>query len=225
MSLRVYDVEICFAGRVLGGVPNNPDILKEHLLRTCKKHFDGDEDEAQREAEETLNNIDAEVAEQVNIFRRNETAQLCIAGYQIKAMIREAGSMLGMTKKRKGRASFRQTLQHGLFVKPELIGLRRMNGTGQLEPIDDADGTQEDVGAVFDRAGQRSIITANEFVDSAQCAFSVRVVDNGAITDKEMKQLFGLAREIGIGSKRSRDCGKFQILAYNVADELPLDDF
>jgi len=219
MPYRVYDLEIAFTGRVLGGIPGKEEVLKGHLMRQCQKHFGGDEDKAAEEAKATLENIDEELATHVNVFRRNPDGVLCLAGYQVKAMIREAGSMLGMTKARKGRASFRQTLQHGFFVQPKLMELLS-GGT----PIRTPDGKQEDTGTIVDKAGARSIITANEYVEEATCAFRVLVVDNGAIKDEEMKELFGLARNIGLGSKRARDAGTFEITSYQVADPVPVDD-
>lgn len=220
-TFRVYDVEVAFRGRILGGLPSNQDLLREHLLRRCKKHFKDDAEAAEAEAKKILDNLDEEVQEHINVFRRNDEGVLCLAAYQVKALIKEAGSMLGMTRARPKRASFRQTVQHGLFVSPELLPLfvRGVHG-GITEPS----GTQENVGTVTDRTGPRSIITVNEHVEGASCAFLIRVIENGAITDQEMHELFGISREIGLGAKRAQGCGTFDITGYEVVDSLPVDD-
>jgi hypothetical protein len=218
-TFRVYDVKIAFRGRVLGGIPSNQDLLRDHLLRQCKKHFGDDAEAAEAEAKEIMENLDEAVEQQINVFRRDSEGTLCLGAYQIKGMIREAGSMLGMTRTRPNRASFRQTVQHGFFPIPPLIRFRRGN-----EWVAKADGTQEDCGTVVDRSGARSIITVNEYVENAGCEFRLRVVDNGAITDQEMRELLGISRDIGLGAKRPQGCGTFDIVSFEVVDSVPVDD-
>jgi len=194
-----FSVELKLRGKLIGGQPKNPDILKEHLKR---KGFT--DEQIEKEIEEK--NIDKEKEKNWMGFERNMTAQnktepnttLCIRGYQIKGLLKETAKLFNMNTNHKG---LKPTLQK-IKVKPRKVSL------GKTE----CDGTIEKTGTVLGRLGPRSIITKADYVKKPTLKFEVWVPNNLKVSDELLLELFQAGEEIGLGSMRNFDYGEYDLV-------------
>lgn len=213
-----YRVSLTFAGRVMGGVPQKPEIIESWLRRTL---IGGDE-ELRMQLLKTLDDLDIEVplnptreeiveaANKVaatrngNTFRRNDQG-LYLSDYQIKALFKEctnilfAGDRWGVTKK--GPKSF---LSERVFVDESKIHL----GRGE------ADGVHLQVGQVSGPKGPRSTLTYYDYCENATVHFTVSSL-NDCITLDQWKKILLLGQREGIGALRSMGYGQFRVTAFD----------
>lgn len=208
-----YAVELQFREKVYGGLPKHPDLLDEHGRRLA-----GADDEflaklkEEVAADEELTEVQLkELAEKSWTGFKSDAKGLYMSDYQIKAMLKMANDTL----KLKGyTASKKQTMQHGLFVKP--AKLHFIPSDTAVGRVTKPDGFDERAGTVRDvRTGQsRSIIRRADYVERATLLFEVWVVDNKAWPEAELRSAFELGQEIGLGSMRSYETGKFDLLKF-----------
>lgn len=216
-----YAVELQFREKVYGGLPKHPDLLEEHIERIA-----GKDDEFLAKVKEEVQSGDDPTDEQLKElaqkswtgFKSNEDG-LYLSDYQIKAMLKMANDTL----KLKGyTASKKQTIQHGLFIKPVRIHFIAVVPPDGVHPsipdrrLMEPDGFDEKAGTVRDvRTGQsRSILRRADYVSEARLKFEVWVVDNRAWPEEELRSCFELGQEIGLGSMRSYENGKFDLLKF-----------
>lgn len=202
-----YEVEIQFRGKVYGGLPKHPDLLDDHGRRIA-----GEDDaflnklkEEVSDGEELTGEQLKELAEKSWTGFKSDADGLYMSDYQIKAMLKMANDTL----KLKGyTASKKQTIQHGLFVRPPQIHF--------VPKVVGPDGFDEVAGTVRDvRTGQsRSILRRADYVERANLYFHIWVVDNKAWTEDQLRSCFELGQEIGLGSMRSYEHGKFDLLKF-----------
>lgn len=214
-----YRVTATFTGRVMGGVPQKPDVI-EGWLRT--KMGVTDEEELAMILRRTLAELGKEppagatlgdlfaASEEIaaerngNTFRRDGNG-LYLAGYQFKAMLKEntnilyAGSRWGVTKK--GPKSF---LAERVFVEEDRIYL------GRTEP----DGTHLQLGQVSGPQGPRSTLTYYDYCTQPEIAFTVKSL-NDCIEPQQWKAILTLAQDNGIGAIRSMGYGRFRVTGFD----------
>lgn len=183
---KKFEVTITFRDKVYGGLPRNKEILQNFI--EAKKPELNVEEEAK-----TLDIV--EETEKVWCGFRTDEKGVYLCDYQVKALLRESAKTLKYTKTKKG---FLQTLQHGVFIKPRNLHLKK-------EP----DGYEDFCGHVMTMQGKRSILKRCDYVSQATVTFEVWIVDNGDISDDAFTSMLELAQEIGLGSTRSFQNGKF----------------
>lgn len=226
-----YRVALTFTGKIMGGVPRDPQII-EGWLRS-KAGID-DEQEVRQAMLRTLVELGAELTgtetfdeivaasealaaqRQTNGFKRDDQG-LYIESRQVKAMLKEsvnilfAGDRWGRTKK--GPRSY---TAERLFVRPDRIHL------GRMEP----DGVDMVIGHVTGPQGPRSTLGYHEYVEQASIEFTVDSTDatpggKGAPTDcidpDHWPLIWMHAEANGLGALRSQGHGQFAVTAFEKA--------
>lgn len=214
-----FDVALKFNGRVMGGTPNNPDIIRGWL---AAKAGITDEQEIQHLTAETLAQLgypvrpDMSVDEvreamavieersHTNSFKRDEQG-LYLEDRVVKAMLREqvnilfAGERWGRTKK--GPRSF---FVERVFVSPARVHLGRMV----------ADGTQLFIGHTDGPSGRQSNLTRYEYAESPVIEFSLAVLKD-EIGEEAWPEIWLLGERNGLGSLRSQSFGQFETIKWD----------
>jgi hypothetical protein len=252
-SRHFYKVRLQFNDYVLGGVPFNPEMIEGWT----KTRYLGVEDEdlwrrrylstlaevgQDAKALMTVEQADAEhidaaaelIAEERNStgFRRDKDGGLYLAGYQIKAMLKEAanialmGQSLGGYKKtvktgtRKGQVDTvgakqpRAYVAERVFVNPERIYLGRpLDSEGVGLRRDQGDLEMTLMGRVWTPQGPKQIIGKHEAVYKATIEFEV-MTDPDALTKKQWDDTWLKGQENGIGSGRSLGNGRFTLIDF-----------
>lgn len=219
-----YHVSATFVAKVMGGVPQKPEIIESWL----RQRILGGDEELRVQLLKTLDDLDIEVptdatreeiieaAKQVaatrngNTFRRDEHG-LFLADYQAKAMLKECTAILypggnvagshkwGVTKK-----APRSYLAERVFVDEAAIHL------GRLEP----DGTHLQVGQVSGPKGPRSTLTYYDYCERATIAFTVSSVED-CIKPDHWRRILLLGQREGVGALRSMGYGQFRVTAFD----------
>lgn len=214
-----YRVTLTFVDRVMGGVPQKPEIIEGWLKQRIAEDDDG---EIKLMMRKTLEELGVEVdvnmtrddlyaaarvvaAEQHgNTFRRDANGMF-LASYQIKAALKEntnilyAGDRWGKTKK--GPKSY---LAERVFVDEEHIYLGR----------DKADGVHLQIGHVTGPQGPRSTLTYYDYVQQPTISFTLSSVED-CIASDQWKRILVLMQRNGIGALRSLGHGQFRVTAFD----------
>jgi hypothetical protein len=232
-----YGVSIRFTELVIGGIPQNPEMIESWL----RKRVLGGDQELAIMFRRTLADLEIEVAEDASIddmiaaakqvaserngntFRRSE-GQLILNAYNIKAMLKEATSILypwaseltgdvdkdGKLKKAithrwgptgKKAASL---VAERIYVSPYAIPLDR------FEP----DGTLMQVGHVDGPKGKRSILSYADYCVQPEIDFTLSSAED-MVTREQWERILVLGQRLGTGASRSMGHGQFKITAFD----------
>jgi hypothetical protein len=213
-----YRVGLTFTELVVGGIPQNPEMI-ESWLRT--RILGGDQELAIM-LRRTLDDLEIEVPAEAgvdemiaaakeiaatrnaNTFRRNAQG-LCLAAYNVKAMLKEATAILypyqvekwGPTKK-----AARALLAERIFVDDYLIPL------GRMEP----DGTFMNVGHVDTPRGKRSTLSYHDYCVQPEIGFTMSSSED-ILTKDQWARILIQGQKLGIGAMRSMGHGQFKVTA------------
>jgi hypothetical protein len=200
---KKFAVEMQARERIYGGLPRHEDVIDAFTTAKIK-----DNEKARGVAEQLKEDIEPldqeeELSKMWCGFRSFNGSGIFLADYQIKAMLRESAKTLGFLIK-----SFRQTFQHGLFIKPTDIRLS-----------DKPDGYEDFFGHVMGPRGDRSILKRADYSEKRIIKYEAWIVDNGTISDDKFKKMVELSQEIGLGSMRSFQKGKLNLLKFKKQDD------
>jgi hypothetical protein len=140
-----------------------------------------------------------------NTFRR-KGGQLCLADYQVKAMLKESTAVLypygpdnkwGPTRK-----APRSAVAEWLFVDEHDIPL------GRTEP----DGVHMQIGHVTGPKGPRSTLTYYDYCERATVTFTVSSLED-RMRREHWERVLVLGQRLGLGALRSLAHGQFVVLA------------
>jgi hypothetical protein len=213
-----YRVEARARGKIMGGIPNDPETVKNWLAAKM-----GIDNEAELAAltrrilqERGIPISDDATLEQMkgiaegfgeerhtNGFMRDATG-LYLENRNVKAMFKEvcnilyAGERWGTT--RKGPKAY---LAERVFICEERIYLGRA----------EADGVQQVIGHVPSPQGPKSTLTRFEYVEGAAFAFTAMSLRD-CIEPDQWGEMLTLAQENGIGAVRSQSFGTFDVLRF-----------
>lgn len=212
-----YRVAATFTGRIMGGVPQKPEMIEAWL----RQRITGGDEEVKRMVLVTLDELGVDVSEGMsmedlyaaakqvaseqhgNTFRRDENG-LFLAAYQIKAALKEntnilfAGDRWGATKK--GPKSF---LSERVFVDEDRVYL------GKKEP----DGVHLQIGHVTGPRGPRSTLTYYDYCEQPSIAFTVSSLKD-EVTMDQWQAIFISMQRNGLGALRSMGYGQFRVTQF-----------
>jgi hypothetical protein len=223
-----------FRERVYGGLPKNPHIFdawqKAKLAKIVPVEPSPEERErlglvtgavmVQRMAEEDredVGELDETVEAGETVFRRDAEGRLVLREFMLKSAIKEATQRLGYYQKLKrnedgmGLRSWQQT---GFYVDPRLLYLMR---DGQ--PLTEPDGCDEAQGRVPTPKGPKSILRKSEYVERPTLEFTIKMLPFKGFGYPELARVLTLVCEIGVGSWRSREEGKLDLLSFEAVEE------
>jgi len=197
---KKYAVSAQFRGQVLGGIPKVKGLIEPWL---CSKGLSGRD--LQTVAQTTAIEVQAKQGEDLEIrnwtgFKKDREG-LFIEERQIKALLKEAAYVLRLSR----IAGFKDSISHGVFVKPEKIRLLRAG-----KPLHEPDGYVERPIHVLTRQGPRTSVVRQDFVLKPHSSFDL-VVASPLVRFDDLQRLLRLGEEIGLGASRSQGFGKFVI--------------
>lgn len=191
-------VTLYFRDRLYGGLPRSTKVLNSYLEAKFGVLPD---DFADRLASEVASQDFAEKEELATTgFKRDEHG-LYLSDYQIKAMLKQCATLLKITTAVRGS---RQVFHEGLVIRPVKLYL------GRQEP----DGVEEFCGHVMTMQGKRSVLRQGEYVERVSMEMEVWVLDTKVVSIDHLRQCFELGQEVGLGSYRSFEKGKFDVVTF-----------
>ena len=208
-----FEIEIKFREKLHGGLPKNEDALKAYV----KKEF--------KSEDTTPTDTDLELTEEKEIsvtgFRCDDVG-IYVGGYQVKAMLAQSASLLGLTTAKRGA---KNTLKEGLIIEGRNAVGENTGTKCYLLPIKtEPDGTEGHTGNVPTPQGNRSIVKAIEYVEQPSLKFALFILENrmGAdgtatknLTVKDIKSILAHGRTVGLGSHRKYESGHFDVVSFN----------
>jgi len=197
---RKYAATIQFRDQILGGIPKAKDLIEFWLRR---KGFSGRE--LMTIAQKTAVDVQAVEKEILKIHNwtgfKKDREGLFIEERQVKALLKEAAYVLRLSK----TPGFRDSISHGVFVKPERIHLLRGSRT-----LLEVDGYVERPIHVISPQGPRTVVVRQDFVLKPRSSFNL-IVASPQLKFEDVQRLLYLGQEIGLGASRSQGFGKFVI--------------
>src|SRR5215472_14312596 len=228
-----YRGSLRFRERVYGGIPKNPHIFeswqKAKQARLVPIEPSAEERERfglvtggvmlQRIAEEDkeeVGELDETVEAGETVFRRDAEGRLVLREFMLKSAIKEATQRLGYytkLKRNEDGMGLRSHMQTGFYVTPRTLQLLR-DGVPLTEP----DGSDEAQGRVPTPKGPKSILRKSEYVESPVIEFEIKMLPFKGFGYQELLRVLTLVCEIGIGSWRSREEGKLDLMSFEAVE-------
>lgn len=202
----VYRVKVAVRDRVCGGMPKNKELIKTWVEATTGYADEKSEKLTQENAELVVN----EVAEKSwNGFPEDERG-LFIPARNVKAMLKQSASLLGVYKKKLGS---KQVMAEGMEVKA-LDGGDRIH-LGKKKP----DGTDEGAIHVMTAQGPRTALRRMDYVEKPVLEFEVWVLATASqekrhVGEDELVEILTHAQENGMGASRSQGEGKWDCVEF-----------
>ena len=205
----IYSVTIRIRSRLCGGTPKNPELLRGRIAAT-PEHDDATTTEQEKTARDAL--LEPTEEKSWNGFRGDAEKGLYIECRQVKALFKEAATMLRLTTDKRGS---KQIFQHGFEIKSPTGDDRLYLGT--KTPTDFAEGPIH----VQTPQGPRTAIKRVDFVEGTEITFEIWVLSTHAsetrhIGESDIVQMLTFGQENGIGADRSQGHGKFDVKAFAV---------
>lgn len=203
----IYSVTIQVRERICGGMPKNPDLIKVWVESTTG-YADAVTEKLTQENADLIVNA---VAEKSWVgFPEDKVKGLFVPCRNLKAMLKQSASLLGITKAKRGS---KQILAEGLEVKA-LDGCDRIY-LDRMKP----DGTEEKAIHVMTAQGPRAALKRFDFVNKPTLMFEVWVLKTAPqetrhIGEEELVLILTHAQENGGGASRSQGEGKFNVVEF-----------
>jgi len=215
----LYDGALSWRGKVMGGVPKDPEImegwlraragiteqeeLRQSLARTAlEMGLDVTPGMTYEELSKLVSKHAAE--KQTSGFKRGDQG-LYVEQRQLKAALKESTNILfaaqrwGPTKK-----GFRSMLAERVFVYPRELYLH----------ADEPTGIELTIGHLNGPGGPRSSLGYCEYVVGAHIEFQVLVLED-ALSEEQWIRIWNLCQQEGLGAKRSAGYGEFDLTRWD----------
>ena len=218
---KQFHCELKFRDKIYGGLPKNEADLESYV----KSAFKSDD----TSPTDTDLDLTEELEKRTTGFRKDNVG-IYIGSYQIKAMLAESASLLGITVKKRGS---KQTLKEGLIVQ----GLdAEDNITNEkvyfLPTTTEPHGTYTHAGQVSTAQGSRSILKRMEYIEKATIKFRLILLENRMSDDargkgllvSDLKLCLAHGRELGLGSHRKYESGRFNVIKFKQLENATPED-
>jgi len=224
-----YEVKLQFLDKIMGGVPQKPDLIAGWIRSKMGLGPDSDAELASI-VRQTLLDLGVETPENAtldeivkasekvgaerhgNTFKRDASG-LFIEARQIKSGLKEAVAVLysgdRWGKTRKGP---KNALSEWVFVEGQRVHL------GRTEP----DGTWTQHGVVSGPQGSRSTLTQYDYCEQPAITFVIRsLIDpidgKERISAEQWRMVLLYLQDSGLGALRSQSHGQFKVIGFNRA--------
>lgn len=226
-----------FREKMLAGLPSNEEML-DYFVK-AKQMSDAEKEDfiARIQGGALSEDEKAEMKETSwTVFERDREGHLCVWHNNIKAMLRECMTTLGVfiekrpsLKKGEEAAGGKQTYQHGLVVEENRVkllsdfeyqkqpdGKLKKVSLGAYKPMTRPHGYIDRVKHISDASGKRSALGRHDFVDEARLVFVLKWVDTGVYSIDDLKRVWAACQEDGLGACRSSGYGRFDCIEWEV---------
>lgn len=229
---RKFNVTLQFRNKLYGGLPKSKELVENYIKAKFGPEVVQDEETVPyitRDLELT------EETEKVTTGFKKDEIGIYLGSYIIKAALKEYASVLKLTTK-KVSAGVKQTTQHGMFVKgllpvvdsvipdatlPTGLAELPLELTGEniyAQPLrKEPDGMDDFAGRVNTPQGARSILKSSEFLFQPTFQFQLWLLEvrmgntEKSFTQDDVRMMFELGQEAGIGSNRTFESGKYDV--------------
>ena len=206
-----YTVTIQLRERIYGGTPKRGDMIKI-WVETRTGYSDEKTVEQTKEAMDLL--VDETAEKSWTGFQGDENG-LFISANNLKAMIKQGASMLGITKKKMGS---KQILAEGTEVK-SVSGVNGRRSTRIYLDKGTPDGFEERPIHVMTAQGPRTALKRIDYIENARLTFEIWILRTAAqekrhIGEDELVQILTFSQENGVGADRSQGAGKFDVVEF-----------
>lgn len=193
---KEYKIQLSMAGRFAASIPKTKEevqALLEHRMPT-KKPDDAIPIDQLTDQVVTEVGIEPEIGWAT--FKRNDKGLYyegrCIRGH-IKDCAAQVSAMFPDLK------AFKAKVANKVYVVDDHIPLKKR------EP----DGYEQRFIQVMTRQGPRSTYKFIDYVDDVALAFTLRVLDDGVITEEMLQAIFDYGSVHGLGQERSQGWGRY----------------
>jgi len=197
---KKFAVTMKFRDRLYGGIPRTEKLIDQYVEgKFGTENLDL--------AEKVKGEMDLiEETERVWSGFLTDENGLYLRDFHIKAMLKQCGQLLGIYTKKRGSKNI---VKEGTFIKPVKIYL------GREKP----DGSEDICGHVMTMQGKRSILKRSDFVAQAEVHFEIWSLDVNKVAGEDFKQMLELGQEVGMGSNRFMESGKFDVTRFEEIGE------
>lgn len=221
-----YRTTIQFEHRVMGGIPQKPDIIEswlrqrvtggdEEVRQMMMRHMDelGIDVSSEMTIDELTAAAKKMAAEQNgNTFYRDEEG-LFLSNYQFKAMLKENVSILFPYNDPKNRMGATKKAARAYWAERVFVDELRIH-LGRMEP----DGTHLQIGHVTGPKGPRSTLTYYDYCENQPdnpltATFTISSLED-CIDEEMWKKTLLACQRNGIGAIRSQGYGTFRVIEF-----------
>ena len=204
--------------RLVGGIPSNPNLIEPWIRATMKEASDEDRKKIVDGTLKELPTLVDEKSQTMWTTFKKDSKGIYIEGRQVKSMFKENANILRellvkLDKKAKGEGkskytNYKSKLAERLFVTDEKIYFQRDGKT-----LEAPDGAEEKAIHVMTAQGERDALKRFDFVSApAQISFKMKVLNDGTVTEDDIKILLEHASLNGLGADRSQGNGLFKVV-------------
>jgi hypothetical protein len=222
-----YRVALTFTGRVMGGVPQKPEIIESWL----RQRITGGDEEVTVMMLKVLDELGVDVTEGMsmeelhaaakqiaaqqhgNTFRRDECG-LFLSAYQVKAAMKECVSILFPYSEKQNRMGPTQKAARAFWAERVFVDEERLHLTRDGQPLTEPDGVHLQIGHITGPKGPRSTLTYYDYCDQPTIAFTVSSLQD-MVKQEMWRDTFLAMQRNGIGALRSLGYGQLKITAFD----------
>lgn len=211
-------------GTIAGGTPKHKDLLKGWINATNKELSDEERAKLVEATAEELPDLSEEKEAKSWVGFKSDDDGLYIDGRQLKAMLKESANIIKkiapsrVDKKKNpkgiGITAFKSKVADHVFVVERKVHLKRDG-----EFIKEADVLDERPIHVMTAQGPRSSIKRTDLVHGATVEFTIRRVDDIAVTEKALYAILSYCQYVGLGADRSQGMGTFKVVEMEKSKE------
>ncbi len=227
-----------FTTELVGGMPADDEGLKNFVKYVLKLDGEEADKEVKRIRVEELGSRDVPQSDEddikekktygVNVVRRDDEGSW-IGNWMVKACMKAAAKRLSLTSQKRGSknqpgvkgdlAEFCRVMPVGKSDKNtgrDRIHLFASNGNGNKIQTS----FKEFMGSVFTPQGRRSIVHHSECVPvGTRFHCEIRLPKNSQLTTNDVVNIVALMGEIGLGSAKALERGKFKTICLEIPEE------
>lgn len=205
-----YRVKAEFRDRIVGGMPKNKEMVEAWVRASRPKDEPVDEAKTTELVKEDLDLILQEEIEKVTCGFAEDENGFFIPVRQVKAMLKQSASLLGVTRKKLGS---KQILAEGCVIKAAGPDQSRIY-LGKT-----VSGTEEKAIHAMTPKGKISALRRFDYFTKPVLEFEIWILTTAAadkrhIGEADLIEILTHAQENGLGASRSQEEGKFDIVEF-----------
>ena len=209
---KLFDLEMRFRDRLMGGIPKNPDLIGDWL----KARMPSDSAIVNRRAAgETISSVETlakEVEETIEAVEerawtgfQTDDNGLFVRQDHVKAHLKDCANVLrGMAEV----TAFRSKLADRVFPEPPRIYLHVDSTTDDIVQAP-TDYWEHPVHVMTPR-GKRSALKRTDYVEQPMIRLNLRVLDDGVISEKHLRDILEYGAVHGFGAERGLGNGQYE---------------
>jgi len=227
-NLATATVVLKFVSDVVGGQPAAPDGIKafceHHLHLTGTELEEAIERITTGEVRKDSGTDEVKEVESygVNVLRRTVDGVAYIGTWQVRAMLKQSASRLGLFQQ-KGKVGSKGDMAEAMKVTPHgdsaIGGIQEIAIVGPDGEPFTARQYRKFMGSVTGPSGRVSIVHDSEIAPvGSSISFQVQWPTK-KIKGDDMAAVFALGQNIGLGSVKSLECGRFEIVSLSIQQD------